>query len=64
MGATGGVAAIVKVGVAAELTLRITTIDCVGAPLVSVAVTVNGKLPVGVVAVVLTVSVDEPEPPV
>ena len=46
------------------LTLSVTIVDCVGVPPVSVAVTVSGKLPVGVVAVVFTVNVEAPEPPV
>lgn len=51
---------IVKLGTGAGLTTKVTVVECARLPLVPVIV--KGKLPDGVVVLVVTEMVDEPEP--
>lgn len=58
-----GEAATVKSGTGTAVTTSVTIVDCCGLPDESEAVMVTGNDPTGVLAVVVTVSVLDPEPP-
>jgi hypothetical protein len=59
-----GDTAMVKSGTGTGLTVSVTIVDWMGEPLLSEAQMVTGNDPVGVFAVVVMVSVLEPDPPV